>query len=59
MNLKFAVLMNFVFDCEMRFHPSKVYSFQNLIGLEYHQAGTMAVSTICPYCQSFGTHNGC
>ena len=33
-NLKPAVLKNFVFDWELCFHLCKVYRFQNLVGLE-------------------------
>ena len=34
MNLKPAVLKNFVFDWELCFHFCEVYRFQNLVGLE-------------------------
>ena len=58
MNLKPAVLKNFVFDWAMSFRLCEVYRFQNLVGLELpikqaHEYDSACVANILTYIREF------
>ena len=49
MNLKTADLKNVVFDWEMCFHPSEVYRFRNLVGIDLQIKYTQQLHTVNKY----------